>query len=146
MSPDPELKFNTPPATPITEPITQERCEQILAAINRFSLPIVQQITDKDPTHKFGREKYDHMHELASKDIGAEISELASLPAHEQLLLKIILRAHDLGRHIEALRKLGLAADTQWELASEATENDLLRSEKRQHSRITQYKFHSVRL
>lgn len=90
-------------STPEREALAQrvnEACEEIRA----LSIPLIEALEARHPGHPFGWKKFQHMERLMG-----EVEPLANglgLTERELLLLRLVARAHDIGRHQEALDQL----------------------------------------
>lgn len=85
----------------IRRPLTQ-RAAFALEGIEVLSKTLVGEIERVSPGNTWGVEKEIHMRELSGH--AQKIGEAEELNKDEIGLLSVVLRAHDLGRHIEALR------------------------------------------
>ncbi|MCL5784612.1 MAG: hypothetical protein M1142_04660 [Patescibacteria group bacterium] len=84
----------------INEPLGK-RVEFALSEVEIISNSLVAEIEKKTPGHLYGESKATHMRHLASE--ASTIGKLADLTEDETQLLRVVLRIHDFGRHIEAL-------------------------------------------
>ena len=77
---------------------------QAVYAIRQLSIPLIQKLEQHSPGHIYGWRKFSHMEQLVD-----EIGVIGRSLEFEQklvLLTQLAARAHDLGRHIEALHDM----------------------------------------
>lgn len=80
------------------------KIDKVVTSVRVHSLPLIAEILEKSPEHLFGGAKAAHMERLLGQvsDFAVELG----LDPHETGLLAIILRSHDIGRHIEVINNL----------------------------------------
>lgn len=75
--------------------------ERALESLDRVSSEVVRQIESRLPGHRFGLGKMQHMQEMSGR--AQAIGESYDLTSDEIFVLKLALRAHDVGRHQQVL-------------------------------------------
>lgn len=86
---------------PSTDVIIPQLFYSIREKIDLIALPLAQEAEKNFPDGRFGVKKYEHMNDLA--DQAGAIAKIEGFTPHEAGLMMIILKSHDIGRHIASL-------------------------------------------
>lgn len=93
----------------ISSPVTTKAVEEVLRLTDIATAPLIAELERRSPGHRFGRQKDEHMKEMVQET--EAVAAINRFNQSETLLLKCVLRLHDVGRHLEALRDLDTLRD-----------------------------------
>lgn len=89
---------------PQAAPALSALVDRAIAKVQELSQALCRELAELDPVNEFSWEKYEHMERLLGD--APRIAAEAHLNSADTQLFRLISRAHDIGRHREALLKL----------------------------------------